>query len=63
MTKDFASSKKELAQSQSKFTDMQEEQNCLRIDLKSAETQIKSLCSQNFAQDLELQRAKAELNL
>ena len=43
MTKDFAGAKKELAQSQGEFTDMQKKRDCLRIDLELAEAQIKSL--------------------
>ena len=41
---------------------MLKEQDCLHMDLESAEAQIKSLHSQNFANKLELQRAKAKLN-
>ena len=42
---------------------MQKKRDCLQIDLKSAETRIDTLLSQNLAKDLELQRAKAKLNM
>ena len=43
MTKDLAGAERELAQSQGEFTDMQKEQDRLRIDLELAEARIKSL--------------------
>ena len=42
---------------------MQKERDCLQIDLKSAEAQIDTLLSQNFAKDLELQWAKAKFDV
>ena len=44
-TKKLTEAKKELAQSQSKFTDMQKERDCLQIDLESAKIWINTLIS------------------
>ena len=63
LTKDLADSEKKLDQSQNKFTNMQKKQDYLLIDLKSTETQVKSLHNQNFVKDLELQCAKTKLNM
>ena len=41
---------------------MQKELDCLRGDLESAKARIKFLQIQTLAKDLELQRAKAELD-
>ena len=42
---------------------MLKKQDYLRINLKSTKAQIKSLHSQNFTNKLELQCAKAKLNM